>query len=78
MINNTLTSLRTEKYYYDSSGQERYFFEYNSDGTCFKIYDSINDDSDIYAWSIGVDSEISFIWTGFEYYLNADPLIPMS
>jgi hypothetical protein len=28
------------------------------------------------AYRIGKDPEVDFSWTGFEYYMHAEPLIP--
>jgi len=76
LINNVLTDIKTEKYYYDSNNDAKYYFIYNDDGTCFEIGDLQIDNADFYAWSIGVDPDVTFTWTGFEYYQNANPLIP--
>lgn len=76
IVNSVLTAIRTDKHYYDINNQEKYFFVYNEDGTCFEVCDLQIDNADFYAWSIGVDPEVTFTWTGFEYYKYAEPLIP--
>ncbi|MBS1519946.1 MAG: hypothetical protein JST50_03025 [Bacteroidetes bacterium] len=71
-------SLVTEKWYHDNDGDIVYAFIYNRDGSCFSIEQfQINDPgSAIMANKIGIDPDITFTWSGFEYYQNAEPLIP--
>lgn len=76
IVNGVLTAIGTDKHYYDINNQEKYFFVYNEDCTCFEVCDMQIDEADFYAWSIGVDPEVTFTWTGFEYYQYAEPLIP--
>ena len=76
LLNGILTMVSTEKYYYDINNEDKYYFIYNADGSCFHISDLQVDDADFYAWSIGVDPDVTFTWSGFEYYQNANPLIP--
>ncbi len=76
LVQNILEAIYTEKYYYDQNGDKKYSFEYYSDGgACFKIYDE-QDDSEIFAWDIGVNPDLTFTWQGLEYYQNAEPLLP--
>lgn len=65
----------TEKSFYDSNNVEKYIFDYNDDGICFMIEDLQNND-EILASNIG-QSNVSFTWSGFEYYQNALPIIPV-
>jgi hypothetical protein len=76
IIDNVLTAINTDKYYYDSNNEGKYQFIYNDDGTCFEVCDLQIDNADFYTWSIGVDTNVTFTWAGFEYYQNAEPLIP--
>jgi len=64
----------TEKRYF-KDGQEKYLFDYNSDGTCFMINNTQSFQEDIFPWDIGTD-KTDFTWTGHEYYKFADPLVP--
>ncbi len=70
--------LDTDKSYYDASGLEIYKFVYNADGSCFSIdrVQLIEPGSEFMAKNIGTDHDINFTWKGFEYYQNAEPLIP--
>jgi hypothetical protein len=72
--------LATDKSYYDEFGTEIYAFVYNEDGQCFSIdrVQIIDTDAEFLAREIGVNPEIDFTWAGFEYYQNAEPLIPIS
>jgi hypothetical protein len=70
-----ILSYVTEKKYYDENENLLYSFDYNEDGTCFLISNEQEDQADIYAWSVG-EPDVSFTWDGFEYYQNAEPLIP--
>lgn len=72
---NTPILATTEKRYYDSSGTEKYFFDYNDDGSCFMVYDC-EFDEEILASTIG-QPNVDFTWVGFEYYQNALPVIPV-
>ncbi len=74
--NDSLTVINTEKYHYDSNNEDKYYFIYNNDGACFQVFDLQLDSADFYVWSIGVDPNITFTWSGFEYYQNAEPLVP--
>ncbi|ESU28691.1 hypothetical protein FLJC2902T_12820 [Flavobacterium limnosediminis JC2902] len=66
----------TEKYYYEN-GVRKYTFDYNdNDGTLYMIYDDVIPQSDIYPSDIGNTSITNFTWSGFEYYQNAEPIIP--
>ncbi len=73
---NNLVHYYTDKYYYLSNGTHKYTFDYGPDGNCYIIHDEEFYQSDIYAWNIGVDPDVTFTWTGFEYYQNIDPLVP--
>lgn len=63
-----------EKHYYED-GEFKYDFDYDSDGSCFLIYDVQNFQSDIFVWSIG-EPHVRFTWEGFEYYRYKEPIIP--
>jgi hypothetical protein len=74
--NNVFVPESTEKHYYEN-GESKYTFDYNdNDGTLFMIYDDLIPQSDIYASDIGNTDITSFTWVGFEYYQNAEPIIP--
>jgi len=67
----------TEKYYYEN-GELKYKFDYiNNDGNLYMIYDEEFYQSDIYPEDIGNSDKTDFTWTGFEYYQNAEPIIPL-
>lgn len=67
----------TEKYYYEN-GELKYTFDYNdNDGTLYMIYNYFDPQSDIYPEDIGNPDKTDFTWTGFEYYQNAEPIIPV-
>ena len=55
-----------------------YAFNYNLDGSCFSVdQPQISDiDATFMASEIGTNPEVIFTWSGFEYYQNAEPLIP--
>lgn len=72
--NSELTCTIIDKSYYEN-GIKIYDFEYNKDGSCFMIYSAQTFQEDIFAWDIGT-SNTDFTWNGFEYYKNADPLVP--
>lgn len=72
-----IISYSTEKKYYDENENLLYSFDYNDDGSCFLIVNELEDQADIYAWSVG-EHGVNFTWQGFEYYKNAEPLIPGS
>ena len=72
---NTPILATTEKSYYDSSGTEKYFFDYNDDGSCFMVHDC-EFDEEILASTIG-QPNVDFTWVGLEYYQNALPIIPV-
>jgi hypothetical protein len=66
----------TEKYYYEN-GELKYKFDYiNNNGTLYMIYDEVLYQSDIYPEDIGNTDITNFTWAGFEYYQNAEPIIP--
>ncbi len=69
-----------DKSYYDESGTHIYEFVYNEDGSCFSIDRAqiIDTDAEFLASEIGVNPEVDFTWAGFEYYKNAEPLIPFA
>jgi hypothetical protein len=71
-----LIHFSTEKYYSLPDGTEKYKFEYDENGNCYIIHDEEYHQSDIYAWNIGVDPDVTFTWTGFEYYQFVEPTIP--
>jgi hypothetical protein len=64
----------TEKSFFEN-GELNYLFDYNPDGTCFRINNYQTDQEDISSWDIGTD-KTNFTWKGFEYYQFADPLVP--
>jgi hypothetical protein len=72
--NSELTCIITDKSFYEN-GAEKFAFIYNNDGSCFMIDKVGAYQEDIFAWDIGI-SETDFSWDGFEYYRNAEPLIP--
>lgn len=75
--NNVFIPEETEKYYYEN-GERKYTFDYNNNvGTLYMIYDDLIYQSDIYPEDIGKTDKTDFIWTGFEYYQNAEPIIPV-
>ena len=65
---------------YDDNGEYLYEFEYNLDGTLDQVDIMISDDyhptGTFRPEDIGVDPELQFSWEGFEYYQNAEPIIP--
>lgn len=68
----------TEKYYYDSSGEEKYIFDYDHEtGDCFMIYDLQELGGCILASHIG-KPDTEFTWNGFEYYQHANPIVPLA
>lgn len=69
-----LTCVLTDKSYYKDN-VNIYDFEYYPDGSCFMITSVQTYQEDIFAWDIGTDAT-NFTWNGFEYYQNAEPLIP--
>jgi hypothetical protein len=70
-----ILSYVTEKKYYDENENLLYSFDYNENGSCFLISNEQEGQADVYAWSVG-EPGVSFIWQGFDYYQNADPVIP--
>jgi len=68
----------TIKTYYDETGTSVYEFVYNNDGSCSLIdqIQVIDFGAEFLASQIGTDPDITFTWEGFEYYQNAEPLIP--
>jgi hypothetical protein len=66
----------TEKTCYDENREDIYGFIYNDDGSCFGIYDTMDDDHFILASHVGSTWLTDFTWEGFEYYKNAEPFIP--
>ncbi|MEG1589248.1 hypothetical protein [Chryseobacterium sp.] len=72
--NSDLVCTITDKSFYEN-GSEKFAFIYNDDGSCFMIDRVGAYQEDIFAWEIGT-SETDFTWDGFEYYRNAEPLIP--
>ncbi len=74
---NQIIATRTEKMYYDQYGEEKYLFDYNVDGSCFRINDSQEPQGDIHAAKIGDTSYTTFTWEGFEYYQFAEPTVPV-
>ncbi|RRJ92887.1 hypothetical protein [Flavobacterium macacae] len=68
-------STETDKNYYET-GELKYVFEYNEDGSCFMIHNYQDPQGDIFGWDIG-KPDIKFTWEGFEYYKNAEPIIPV-
>lgn len=72
-----IISYSTEKKYYDENANLLYSFDYSDDGSCFLIANELEDQADIYAWSVG-EHGVNFTWQGFEYYKNAEPLIPVA
>lgn len=72
--NSELTCIITDKSFYEN-GAEKFAFIYNNDGSCFMIDKVGAYQEDIFAWDIGT-SKTDFTWDGFEYYRNAEPLIP--
>ena len=64
----------TDKFYYEN-GLEKYQFSYSADGSCFEIQQQEYQE-DFYAHNIGHDPDISFTWTGFEYYQFSSPYLP--
>ena len=72
--NSELVCTITEKSFYEN-GVEKFAFIYNNDGSCFMV-DSVGAyQEDIFSRDIGT-SKTDFTWGGFEYYRNAEPLIP--
>jgi len=67
-----------EKYIYDENGEKLYQFEYLEDGTCFYVYKFDYSRSGFSAYLIDDDPDITFSWTGNEYYQFAYPIIPES
>lgn len=74
LITNQIINNATQKFYYENN-KSRYTFEYDEFGNCFMIHDNMFAQEDIFAWDIGAN-ETSFTWQGFEYYQQAQPLIP--
>jgi hypothetical protein len=70
----------TEKSYYNELGEWVYQFLYNKDGSCSYIEEVqvISTDAGFMAFEIGTNPEVKFTWDGFEYYKNAEPVIPES
>ncbi|MEO4004693.1 hypothetical protein [Flavobacterium sp. CAU 1735] len=69
-----LTCVLTDKSYYKDN-VNIYDFEYYPDSSCFMITSVQTYQEDIFAWDIGTDAT-DFTWNGFEYYQNAEPLVP--
>ena len=65
----------TDKFYYEN-GLDKYQFNYSADGSCFEIQQEEYQE-DFYAHNIGKDPDITFTWTGFEYYQFSDPYLPI-
>lgn len=72
--NSELVCTVTDKSFYEN-GTEKFAFIYNTDGSCFMIERVGTYQEDIFAWDIGT-ANTDFTWDGFEYYRNAEPLIP--
>lgn len=67
---------KCEKYIYDENGEKLYQFEYLEDGTCFKVHNLVDPMSDFSAFRIDIDPDLTFSWTGNEYYQFAYPIFP--
>jgi antitoxin component YwqK of YwqJK toxin-antitoxin module len=75
--NNVFIPEEVEKYYYEN-GALKYKFDYsNNDLTLYMIYNYFDPQSDIYPQDIGNAAITNFTWIGFEYYQNAEPIIPV-